>query len=73
MPRVLLVLGLFGAATACHTMPGPNDPARQKRIDDCLKQCGRGEPERENTAYPRAPSEQADSRTPCERRCHQIP
>ena len=58
---------------ACHTIPDPNDPDRQKRIDDCLMQCGGGEPARANTAYPPAPSEQTDIRTSCERRCHGIP
>ena len=67
---VLVALGLLGA---CHTGPDPNDPDRQKRIDDCLKQCGGGDPERVNTGLPPAPSEQTDTRTPCERRCYGIP
>jgi hypothetical protein len=57
----------------CHTVPDPNDPARQQRIDDCLRQCPGGDPEPVNTAYTPAPSEKADSRTSCERRCHSIP
>jgi len=73
MDRILLSIALLGSAAACHTVPNPNDPARQTRIDACLKQCGSGEPGRPNTAYPPAPSEQRDIRTPCERRCHGIP
>lgn len=60
--------------TACHTVPDPNDPARQQRIDDCLKQCGgSGDPEPVNTGLPPAPSERTDPRTPCERRCYSLP
>lgn len=74
MARMLALLGALLVFTpACHSVPNPNDPDRQKRIDDCLKQCGGAEPERANTAYPPAPSEQTDIRTPCERRCHGIP
>ena len=71
--RCALLAGGLALLVACHTVPSPNDPARQKRIDDCLKQCGGGEPEPPNTAIPPAPSQKADPRTPCERRCHGIP
>jgi hypothetical protein len=71
--RRLGLMALFLLLLGCHTLPNPNDPGRQKRIDDCLKQCGSGEPEPVQTAYPPAPSEQTDRRTPCERRCHGIP
>ena len=73
MIRIVLSAVVCIAVAACHTLPDPHDPARQKRIDDCLKQCGQATPGRENTAYPPAPSEQTDTRTPCERRCHSIP
>jgi hypothetical protein len=73
MIRMVLIVGLMVSAAGCHTVPDPNDPDRQKRIDDCLKKCGGGEPERDNTAYPPAPSQRTDIRTPCERRCHGIP
>jgi hypothetical protein len=73
MIRLVLVTAMLASITACHTIPNPNDPDRQQRIDDCLKQCSGGDTERTNTAYPPAPSEQADTRTPCERRCHGIP
>ena len=64
---------LLAMLAGCHTVPNPNDPARQQRIDDCLKQCGTsGDPEPVNTGLPPAPSEQADIRTSCERRCHGI-
>ena len=36
MRRALLVLVLLGGGAACHTVPDPNNPDRQKRIDDCL-------------------------------------
>jgi len=73
MLRALLLAFLFVATSGCHTVPDPYDPARQKRMDDCLKQCGGANPEPDKTAYPPAPSEQADTRTPCERRCYSIP
>ena len=60
-------------ASACHTMPNPNDPDRQARIDNCLRQCDDGAPGRANMAYPPAPSQQTDIRTACERRCHGVP
>ena len=71
--RVFLSTVVCLAVAACHTVPDPYDAGRQKRIDDCLKQCGGATPERQNTAYPPTPSEQTDTRTPCERRCHSIP
>ena len=71
MLRAVLILALLGAGAACHTVPNPNDPDRQKRIDDCLKQCG-GDPATGNTAYQADPVAQQDTRTPCERRCHGI-
>ena len=65
---------LLGLIAGCHSVPNPNDPARQTRIDGCLKQCGTsGDPEPVNTGLPPAPSEQADPRTPCERRCYSVP
>ena len=73
MVRIAGVVAVTLSLAACHTIPKPNDPERQKRIDDCLKQCGSGTPERDNTAYPPAPSEQTDIRMPCERRCHGVP
>jgi len=68
-----LFLSVVLLVTACHTIADPNDPARQARIDDCLKQCGGGEPPKSNTAYAADPVEQQDTRTPCERRCYGIP
>ena len=73
MIRIAFIAAVLLSLGACHSIPDPNDPGRQKRIDDCLKQCGGGASGRENNAYPPASSEQADSRTPCERRCHGIP
>ena len=73
MIRILFAIGLTVSGAACHTVPDPTDPARQKRIGDCLNQCGNGEPARAHTAYPPAPSERTDIRTPCERRCHATP
>jgi hypothetical protein len=73
MLRFFLLSGVLAIAAACHTVPDPNDPARQKRIDDCLAQCGGGEPPRDNTAYQADPVAQRDTRTACEKRCHQIP
>ena len=69
----LLLLSLGALALACHTVPDPNDPARQQRIDDCLKQCGSADPPSANTAYQADPIAQRDTRTSCEKRCHQIP
>ena len=69
----LFVLASSLFAGACHTVPDPNDPARQGRIDDCLKQCGSADAPSSNTAYASDPLEQRDTRTPCEKRCHQIP
>lgn len=74
MFRLRLMTGALALVFACHTVPNPNDPARQARIDDCLKQCGRAEPPtKSTTAYAADPVEQRDTRSPCERRCHSIP
>lgn|GEM_PF-2195745 len=73
MNRLLCAVALLGSVAACHTVPDPYDPARQQRIDACLQRCGSGEPGRANTAYPPAPSELSDIRTPCERLCHGTP
>ena len=73
MMRIALIATALLALGACHTIPDPYDPERQKRMDECLKQCGAGTPELDNTAYPPVPSEQTDTRTPCERRCYGIP
>ncbi len=70
----VVTLGMLTALSACHTIPDPNDPARQARIDDCLKQCGSAaSPPQSNTAYAADPLEQRDARTPCEKRCYSIP
>jgi len=72
--RIGLVVSIVAMSwAACHAVPDPSDPARQQRIDDCLKQCPGGDPEPINNAYPPAPSEKTDSRSSCERRCHSIP
>ena len=73
MIRIAFIAAVLLSFGACKTIPDPYDPARQKRMDDCLKQCGGGDPERVNTGLPPAPSEQSDTRTPCERRCYGIP
>ncbi|MGD8317549.1 MAG: hypothetical protein PVH76_07365 [Myxococcales bacterium] len=69
----VIAAGLIGMSSACHTIANPNDPDRQARIDNCLKQCDGSTAARTNTAYPPAPSERNDIRTACERRCHAIP
>lgn len=73
MCRLSLMVGLFTVVSACHTVPNPTDPARQDRIDDCLKQCGSGEPPTSNTAYAADPVARQDTRSTCEKRCHSIP
>ena len=72
--RACVMFIAFTALIACHTVPDPNDPARQARIDDCLEQCGKsGIAPQSNTAYSADPLEQRDTRTPCEKRCYSIP
>ncbi len=73
MIRFLLLSVALLAAGACHTVPDPNDPARQQRIDDCLKQCGNANAPPPNTAYQADPVAQRDTRSPCEKRCYGIP
>ena len=73
MLRSFSLAGVLLLTSACHTVPDPNDPARQARIDDCLKQCGSAEPPRSNTAYAADPVARQDTRSPCEKRCHSIP
>lgn len=71
--RFLSLAAVLSIVSACHTVPNANDPYRQKRIDDCLKQCGNSNAGSANTAYESDVIRQQDSRSSCEKRCHSIP
>ena len=55
MIRIAFITAVLVSLGACHTIPDPNDPERQKRIDDCLRQCGGGASGRENNGVPTGP------------------